>query len=93
MEVDLGINKSLSANNLSTYVAIDQTADHFTFNISYNGSLVYQLNSMVFDAYLVTLNATVNTIGGDYFNGIWGLGERISSFFYQDGVYTTNARD
>jgi hypothetical protein len=25
--------------------------------------------------------------------GVWGLGERVSSFFYKDGVYTSLARD
>jgi hypothetical protein len=50
---------------LSKYVDIDLTADHFTFNVSYNGSLVYQLNSIVLDANIFKLNATVNTIA-DY---------------------------
>jgi hypothetical protein len=48
---------------------------------------------MVFDAYMVSLNATVNTIGSTQFKGIWGIGERVRNFFYEDGVYTTNARD
>ena len=48
---------------------------------------------MLFDDWLITVNATAFTTSGDNFRGIWGIGERITNFFYQDGVYTTLARD
>ena len=48
---------------------------------------------MIFDAYLVTLDATIQTEANDRFLGIWGIGERITSFFYKDGIYSTFSRD
>lgn len=48
---------------------------------------------MVFDDYFMILNATVNVTANSSFTGIWGLGERVSDFFYKDGIYTGLARD
>jgi hypothetical protein len=40
-------------------------------------------------------NSTVKTapLSDGSTTGVWGLGERVSSFFYADGVYTSLARD
>jgi alpha-glucosidase (family GH31 glycosyl hydrolase) len=54
---------------------------------------VYTLNSFIFSDYLITLDASVFTTKQSEFLGIWGLGERNSNFFYQDGVYTSMDRD
>jgi hypothetical protein len=51
---------------------------------------------MVFDDYFMILNATVNVPADNTtsaFTGLWGIGERVSSFFYVTGIYSTLDRD
>jgi alpha-glucosidase (family GH31 glycosyl hydrolase) len=50
----------------------------------------------VFDDYFMVLNSSVAIAplgNGSVTTGVWGLGERVSSFFYPDGVFTSLSRD
>ena len=38
----------------------------------------------------MVLNSTVNVAAN---TGVWGIGERVTDFFFKDGVYTSLARD
>ena len=91
--VDIGITKTPISSPLSNYVSMDLAAETFTFNINHYGSQVYTLNGLLFDDYYVSVDATVSTLPAPDFIGLWGIGERVRNFFYENGVYTTSARD
>lgn len=56
---------------------------------------IYNVSNLLFDDYFLVLQQTVNvtTANDPSTTGVWGLGERVSDFFYKDGVYTALARD
>jgi len=43
---------------------------------------------MAFDSYFNKFGGTVNSVSGDDFTGIWGLGERVNEFYLKNGTYT-----
>jgi hypothetical protein len=98
-KVDIGSDLlSLTANEtLDNFVKLsapgaDFTLEVFTANL---GLSVYRLTSLVFDDFFMIHGSAVSIapLSDNSTTGVWGLGERVSSFFYADGVYTSLARD
>lgn len=58
------------------------------------GTKVFDIEGLVFSAWLNIVKSKAYLAEGDDFQGIFGLGERVSSLLtYQDGVYSMFARD
>jgi hypothetical protein len=93
--VDIGMEDiTYSVVPLHYFVNLTEPGSEFKMDVfTFSGKHLYHYESMVFDDYFMILNSTVTVTANESFTGIWGLGERISDFFYGDGVYSSLARD
>jgi alpha-glucosidase (family GH31 glycosyl hydrolase) len=63
-------------------------------NSIYDPLPLLTIKGMLFDSYMNSIEVELNTMKGENFTGIFGLGERANkNFFYEDGVYTIYAKD
>eukprot|EP00347_Sterkiella_histriomuscorum_P014109 403362137 len=92
------INSNFDSVNLNLSKFITLQDKPFQINVKYRSdneeSNVFQIQGMIYDEYLNWIQATVNTMQGEDFKGIFGLGERANKdFFFKDGVYSMHSRD
>lgn len=82
--------------DLSYFVKIEY--DPFSISVRSRNAFetmpFFNISSLMYDQYMSIVKTTLQTMKGDNFQGIFGLGERQGKdFFFKDGVYTLWSKD
>lgn len=87
-------NLPVSTLPLSNFLTLNDAP--FEIYLKYTGANTpyFTVRGMLLDSYLNAINVQVQTLKGNDFKGIFGLGERANKdFFLKDGVYSMWSRD